>query len=135
MAFAEVGRKVHFYVMGWELYDATITEVSADGKNCSIEYMGGQPANNEFKWPSTQVRRATKLEGIDLQKMYFDDAENAPVPQQNKTVSSNFADATGDFIIAEYDPDFADEGYDEMTNMRKLNDCELCRSLEKKFFM
>jgi hypothetical protein len=36
-------------------------------------------------------------------------------------------------IIAEYDLDFNERGYDDMTDMRKLNDCELARSLRLKF--
>ena len=36
-------------------------------------------------------------------------------------------------FVGEYDPDFSPEGYNEMTEMKKLNDCELARSLECKF--
>ena len=35
--------------------------------------------------------------------------------------------------MAEYDLDFPVEGYNDMTDMRKLNDCELARSLRIKF--
>ena len=37
-------------------------------------------------------------------------------------------------ILAEYDLDFPDKGYNDMTDMRKLNDCELARSLRTRFF-
>ena len=35
--------------------------------------------------------------------------------------------------LGEWDPDFKPEGFNEMTDMRKLNDCELSRNLEIKF--
>ena len=37
-------------------------------------------------------------------------------------------------MVVDYDVDFPDEGYNDMTDMRKLNDCELARSLRIKFF-
>ena len=67
MAFVE-GQKVHMYICGYELYEATVTKV--DAKSMSVQYSGGQ---GERAMSGT-------LNNIDLQKMYYDDTDNAPVP-------------------------------------------------------
>ena len=121
--FAE-GQTVHLYVKGYELYEGSV--VAADEASCTVNYSGGQGET-----------KSSGIVQVDLKSMYYEDPENAPCYIVNPELSFESSDKSEtfeEFIITEYDPFFNPEGYNDMTNMRKLNDCELARSLQIKFF-
>ena len=144
MANFAPGDKDHLYVHGYELYDAVIDAVN--GTKCTVSYGPRASCTGD-------TAKSGQLVDVDLHKMYLTHPKIAPVMTGHADLKTQFGEDAQvrsplallhhilsligypqEFVIAEFDAEFPEEGYDEMIEMKRLNDCELARSLEIKFF-